>query len=63
MVGDASAHTPVRKQYRKPEIFRVNLIAQEAVLAGCKFFIQPGPGPQPPMCSNPGTGSCLSVGS
>jgi len=64
MVRGMISNAPTRKPYQKPEICRVRLVAEEAVLAGCKQFINPSsPGPNRSICSHPAQGSCLEAGS
>jgi len=53
-----------RKPYKKPHLSRVELVAEEAVLSGCKFEnsnikIQS----QPPFCDVSSAGQCYNQSS
>lgn len=53
---------PSRRPYRRPEWEQVQLIAEEAVLLGCKLAGAGTPGPQgknTPCQQQSGTGYCL----
>ena len=64
MLRDVKANAPTKRRYQKPEVNRVKLVAEEAVLTGCKMFVNPGPGPaNKGACSIPGFGSCFDTGS
>lgn len=44
----------IRKHYKKPQVNKVKLEIEEAVLAGCKGFAGDSSGKIPQDCSNPG---------
>jgi hypothetical protein len=50
-----------RKTYKKPEVKRVQLKAEESALTACKQRGQWGPGWW--RCNPPGPGRCQSIGS
>ena len=56
---EQQATRPPRKPYLRPELSKVQLRPQEAVLGGCKTMGVGGPGN--PMCSD--NGSCFTLGS
>jgi len=51
----------IRKPYRKPQLEKVQLVAEEAVLQGCKQPSQPGLGTS--NCKTPGGGICSTLAS
>ena len=56
----------IRKPYHKPQMEQVQLIAEEAVLTGCKLQGGGSAGPQNVNCkgvSEVGGGDCLTQGS
>ncbi len=63
MQPDVRKQMPHRKRYQKPEISRVKLVAEEAVLAGCKFLVRLGTGPGHSICAHPIQGTCFNPGS
>ena len=54
-----------RRVYNKPQLERVHLIAEEAVLTVCKTSTGGGPygQGQAPFCKNPGGQNCFEDGS
>jgi hypothetical protein len=53
-----------RRQYRKPKLEQVQLVAGEVVLAACKGVNFAGPGrPSGQACVHPKQGPCSSIGS
>ena len=53
----------MRKEYKTPEIERVSLVPEEAVLNNCKCVGVISPGPPLGWCSGYEYVSCSSVGS
>jgi hypothetical protein len=51
-----------KKPYTKPEIKKVQLRPEEAVLGGCKWSVAPSPGPFQPNCRFLGS-DCSTMGS
>ncbi len=51
-----------KKPYSKPEIKKVQLRPEEAVLGGCKWNVAPSPGPFQPVCRLFGS-DCNTMGS
>ena len=49
----------IKKEYRKPQLRKIDLRPEEAVLGNCKTGNAAGPSP---TCE-PITGSCMTVGS
>jgi len=49
----------IRRTYCKPQIKRVNLIVEEAVLAGCKIQAENGPQVK---CNTGGSKQCMTPG-
>lgn len=64
-LNQAGINTSQRRPYQKPELMRVSLRPEEAVLANCKTSnLTNGPAGSPPLgCTNGGSGSCLAIAS
>jgi hypothetical protein len=52
-----------RKPYARPQIVRVRLVAEEAVLSGCKTSDFPSDGIRAPLQCVSAQGSCIGIGS
>jgi hypothetical protein len=54
-----------RRPYRKPQLENVRLVAEEAVLTGCKFTGSAAGGGHPPAgdCMKGAGASCVNIGS
>ena len=66
MNNNSQDKTTIRKPYHKPQMEQVQLIAEEAVLTGCKLQGGGSAGPQNTNCkgvSEVGGGDCLTQGS
>ena len=61
MLRDVKANAPTKRRYQKPEVVRVKLVTEEAVLTSCKLYVV-STGPKT-VCSHPVEGSCWNPGS
>ena len=63
MVRNGNVNAATRRLYRRPQISRIKLVAEEAVLTACKMYIVPSPAIDQNACYISDVSKCVVPGS